>query len=463
MHSLNVCTKILGENGISYSIYNLDSDSFNIIDSKVKKRIEQVKQIAEDLKYVVGIIGGFVRDLLLKRPSKDVDFVIIEGELEKLTEEISRRLNAKKTIIHNQTLTTQIRFSDGIIFEFNAPRVESYEPLSRIPKVRRGTIIDDLTRRDFTINSLILFEDKYIDIFDGKKDLLEGIIRTTREPPIVFAEDYLRIFRALRFACLLDFKIEEKTKKGIIENAHQLSFVAKERIIEEIRLTAKKNVVCCFKLMTELAIIHPLFPELKNEKISDEHIISLKYEKIEKELEIIKQQKEIEYFLCFFALIMREQFIEKENYLSRIKYELKKFKFSKKEIEKILMIVKYSNILVHHTFYPASKKELRLLLREIFEIRKEVIAINIAENKILKKKNIHLEKIIEELRELSKDEELIFIKPAVRGDELMELGIKRMEINQCKEFLIHALMDEQLENTKEECIKYIKRYYLKNQ
>jgi len=458
-----VCTKILEEQGINYSIYELDSKSFSIIDPRVKKRIEQVKRIAESLNCVVGIIGGFVRDLLLEKPSKDVDFVVIEGNLEKLTEKIAEKLKAKKALIHNQTLTTQIRFGEGIVFEFNAPRVESYEPLSRVPKVRRGTIIDDLTRRDFTINSLILFENKYLDIFNGKKDLFEGIIRTTREPSIVFSEDYLRIFRAIRFSCLLDFKIEEKTKKGIIENAHQLSFVAKERIIEEIRLTAKKNVVCCFKLMTELAIIPPLFPELKNERISDEFIVSSKYEKIEKELEIVKQQKGIDYFLCFFALIMKEQFIEKENYLLKIKNELKKFKFSKKEIEKILLIIKYSNTLIHHIFYPASKKELRLLLREIFEIKEEVIAINISENEILKKKNKSLEKIIDDLRKLSKDKELIFIKPAVNGHELMELGIKRMEINQCKEFLIHALMEEQLENTKEECIKYVKRYYLREQ
>ena len=199
--------------------------------------LELVSKVASQSNLQVYVVGGWVRDLLLGRPSKDVD-VVVEGSGIELATAVAGKIGRQDNLkVFKNFGTAMLRLHDHEI-EFVGARKESYRLDSRKPIVEDGTLEDDLSRRDFTINSMAigLGGDNYgklFDPFDGQGDLARKIIKTPLQPGITYSDDPLRMMRALRFAAQLQFDIEKESFEAIKENAHRLSIVSMERIMDE--------------------------------------------------------------------------------------------------------------------------------------------------------------------------------------------------------------------------------------
>lgn len=212
------------------------------------------------------VVGGFVRDLLLERPSKDIDIVVVGNGLE-LAKACAEKLRVKKVSFFDHYGTAHFLYKD-LDVEFVGARKESYSEHSRNPEVSEGTLKDDQERRDFTINALAidLREENFgdlIDPFDGIGDLEKGIIRTPLDPDKTFSDDPLRMMRAIRFATQLNFKIEITCLESIAKNAHRLEIISKERIMTELnKIILSDQPSRGFKLLMSAKLLHQFFPEM---------------------------------------------------------------------------------------------------------------------------------------------------------------------------------------------------------
>ncbi len=212
------------------------------------------------------VVGGYVRDLILGRPCKDIDFVVV-GDALGLAQAAAQKLRVKKVSLFKKFGTAHFRYKD-LDVEFVGARRESYSPDSRKPEVSSGTLEDDQNRRDFTINAMALnmhplaFGD-LVDPFGGVEDLERRIIRTPLEPGITYSDDPLRMMRAVRFASQLDFKIEAKSLQALVENAHRLEIISMERIMDELnKIILSPKPSRGFELLFNTKLLHQFFPEM---------------------------------------------------------------------------------------------------------------------------------------------------------------------------------------------------------
>ncbi len=227
------------------------------------------KIVAEEstkLGFETYVVGGFVRDLHLERDSKDVDFVTIGSGIT-LAKAVSHRLPKSHLNVFKNFGTAQIKTEDWE-FEFVGARKESYDRRSRKPTVEDGTFDDDISRRDFTINTLAisLNTDSYgvlIDTFDGVSDLKNGIIRTPLEPRVTFSDDPLRMMRAVRFATQLNFRIADDTFSALKSETKRLSIISQERITEELQKIIKSPKPSIgFKILFDTKLLQEFFSEM---------------------------------------------------------------------------------------------------------------------------------------------------------------------------------------------------------
>lgn len=236
----------------------------------MKKHLQHIifSIIAEEaaaLKSDAFVVGGYARDIFLKRDSNDIDIVVIGSGIE-LAQKIAKRLDITVNIFKNFG-TAMIKY-DGLEIEFVGARKESYRRDSRKPIVETGTLDDDQKRRDFTINAMAIHLTKnnfgeLVDPFNGVQDLNDKLIRTPRDPDITFSDDPLRMMRAIRFAAQLHFTIDNKALKAINKNAHRISIVSIERISDEINkilLTDKPSIG--FDLLFNSGLLQLIFPQL---------------------------------------------------------------------------------------------------------------------------------------------------------------------------------------------------------
>jgi poly(A) polymerase len=237
------------------------------IRAEEKAIFELLGTVAETLGTPTYIIGGFVRDRLLNRPSKDID-IVCAGSGIKLAEEFAKQLTPKpKVIVYKRFGTAMLKYKD-LEIEFVGARKESYRADSRKPIVEDGTLEDDQNRRDFTINALAVSLNPstfgaLIDPFDGIADLEAGIIRTPLEPNITFSDDPLRIMRAIRFATQLNFKIEEETFQAIADQKERIKIISQERITTELQKIMESRIPSIgYSLLFECDLLKIIFPEL---------------------------------------------------------------------------------------------------------------------------------------------------------------------------------------------------------
>ena len=210
-------------------------------------------------------IGGFVRDIFLNRPSKDIDVVVLGNGIE-FAEAVARKLSVKVSVFKNFG-TASLKYRD-LEIEFVGARKESYRRDSRKPIVENGTLDDDQKRRDFTINALAisLHPDTYgelLDPFGGIVDLENKLIRTPLNPVETFSDDPLRMMRAIRFATQLSFKIDAVAVAAIKNNVDRIAIISQERITEELNkiiLSAKPSIG--FNYLFDTGLLHKIFPQM---------------------------------------------------------------------------------------------------------------------------------------------------------------------------------------------------------
>ncbi len=228
-----------------------------------------ISECADEMNVPAYVIGGWVRDLLLNRPCKDIDVVAIGSGID-LAHRVAKKLGNKYHVnVYKNFGTAQIVYEDYDI-EFVGARKESYRSESRKPIVENGTLEDDQNRRDFTINALAisLSSKNYgelIDPFDGVKDMEAQLIRTPLNPDITYSDDPLRMMRAIRFATQLNYVIEEDSLISISKNKERIKIISKERIADELNKIIRSPVPSIgFKILFDTGLLNFIFPEMVN-------------------------------------------------------------------------------------------------------------------------------------------------------------------------------------------------------
>ena len=239
-----------------------------------------IGEVADQLGFHCYAVGGYVRDLFLERPSKDIDCVVVDPRRDvsavdgpgiRVAQALGKRLGrgAHVSVFRNFG-TAQVKWK-GQEVEFVGARKESYSRDSRKPIVEDGTLEDDLDRRDFTINALaycltsdgFLDGKRLIDRFDGLLDMEDGLIATPLDPDITFSDDPLRMMRCIRFATQLRFQIEDETQEALSRNAERIKIISQERIIDELnKIMLSPSPSIGFVELSRCGLLPIIFPEL---------------------------------------------------------------------------------------------------------------------------------------------------------------------------------------------------------
>jgi poly(A) polymerase len=227
--------------------------------------LKSIKETVQAENVRAYIIGGYVRDLILQRTSKDID-IVVEGSGIDIAEKVADKFGIQVNIFKNFG-TAMLKTSEMEV-EFVGARKESYRRESRKPIVENGSLEDDQNRRDFTINALAISLNKndlgsIVDPFDGINDLEKKLIRTPQNPDITFSDDPLRMIRAIRFSAQLNFSIDDDTFEAIKRNAERIEIVSKERICEELNKIIMSNKPSeGFELLEKSELLKLIFPQL---------------------------------------------------------------------------------------------------------------------------------------------------------------------------------------------------------
>lgn len=226
---------------------------------------KKLGELADATGTEIYVIGGYVRDVFLNRPSKDIDIVVIGNGI-KFAEAAGKLLETKVSVFKNFG-TAMLRYGD-LEIEFVGARKESYRLESRKPIVENGTLEDDQKRRDFSINAMALGLNAanfgtLLDPFDGVKDLENKLIRTPLNPVETFSDDPLRMMRAIRFATQLDFTISEEAIEAIRKNSERIKIVSAERITDELnRIILAKKPSIGFIYLFDTGLLKHIFPQM---------------------------------------------------------------------------------------------------------------------------------------------------------------------------------------------------------
>lgn len=229
-----------------------------------------ISDIVEETNQQCFVIGGFVRDIILERSTKDVDVVVVGSGID-LAKKVARRMGNRPVNVFKNFGTAMVNLPE-IEIEFVGARKESYQRDSRKPIVEDGTLEDDQKRRDFTINALAISLNKetfgeLVDPFGGIEDIKKKTLRTPLDPDVTYSDDPLRMMRAIRFATQLNFNIEEKSFEAISRNAERIKIISKERVIDELnKIIQSSKPSVGFKLLESSGLLKLIFPDMQKLK-----------------------------------------------------------------------------------------------------------------------------------------------------------------------------------------------------
>ena len=232
-----------------------------------KEIFHLIGDVADEMGVECYVVGGYVRDIFLERPSNDIDVVVVGSGIA-VAEALKRRLGKKAHLsVFKNFGTAQVKFRDTEV-EFVGARKESYSHDSRKPIVENGTLEDDQNRRDFTINAMAICLNskrfgELVDPFNGIADLEDGIIATPLDPEITFSDDPLRMMRCIRFATQLNFQIEEETFNALIRMADRIKIVSGERIEVELnKIMMAQHPSIGFEYLQRSGLLQIILPEV---------------------------------------------------------------------------------------------------------------------------------------------------------------------------------------------------------
>ena len=249
-----------------------DNGMIELTQEELKERLSdkifhQISETADELGVECYVVGGYVRDIFLERPSKDIDVVVVGSGIA-LAEALAKRLGKRAHLsVFKNFGTAQVKFHHTEV-EFVGARKESYQRDSRKPIVEDGTLEDDQNRRDFTINALAICLNKarfgeLVDPFGGMDDLWEKTIRTPLDPDITFSDDPLRMMRCIRFATQLNFYIDDETFESLCRNKERIEIISKERIADELnKIVASPIPSKGFIDLERSGLLALIFPEM---------------------------------------------------------------------------------------------------------------------------------------------------------------------------------------------------------
>lgn len=425
----------------------------------------------EDSGFETYLVGGALRDKLLGEKIHDIDLTTRARP-----EQIMKIFSDMKLIDIGKKFGTIKVIYKSEEFEITSFRAESFYKDKRHPdKISfSNTIEEDLKRRDFTINAMAERNGKIIDLFDGKKDLKDKIIRAVGNPYERIEEDYLRALRAVRFATVLDFEIEENLKNAIKNKKNNIEEISKERIRDEInKILLSKNPSKGIRLLEKLGLLEYIFPEVKKMIGFNQHSSHHKFDLFEhsmKVLDMTPANLKTRMAGLFHDTGKIDTFFIDENGEGRffghqeiskeiIKKRLKELKYPKKFIENTSLLVE-RHMDNTNTY---TKKSVRKLLRKVgdeniydlFDLQKADVLSTVHDNtENISNAKILLEEILNSNTPRKKDQ-IDF-----SGNDLIEIGFKEgKKLGEILNEAYNLVMDEKLENKKSEIVKYIKNKY----
>lgn len=458
----------------------------NLNQNKNLKLFKIISEVADKNNQSVYIVGGYVRDLLMKRKaSTDIDFVTEQSGIE-LAESVGKEIDPKMKVSVFKTYgTAMIRYKD-LELEFVGARKESYTENSRKPEVEGGTLEDDQKRRDFTINAMAISLNKdnfgeLIDPFNGVEDLEKGILRTPLEPAQTYSDDPLRMMRAVRFASTLNFKIEENSLEAIKQEAERIKIVSMERIMVEfnkIMLSEKPSIG--LRLMEETGLMKLIIPELIELKGIEEVEGQTHKDNFYHTLEVLDNISlhTDNLWLRWSALLHdigkapTKKFVEGTGWTfhgheflgsKMVKTMFQKLKLPLgPDMKYVQKMVKLSSRPIALITDDASDSALRRLLfdagedmEDLFTLCKADITTKNSRKQERFKKNF--EYVAVKIKEVEEKDHVRNFQPPISGEEIMEMfNLKPgREIGILKEKVKEAILEGEILNDKEEATKFV--------
>ena len=458
----------------------------NLSQNKNFKLFKTISQVAAGNNQTVFIVGGFVRDLLMKRESPtDIDFVT-EGNGIDLAKSAAKEINPNLKVSIFKTYGTAMFKFQGLDLEFVGARKESYSENSRNPFVESGTLEEDQKRRDFTINALAISLNQnnfgeLIDPFDGLVDLKNKILRTPLSPAQTYSDDPLRMMRAIRFASTLNFKIEQDSLEAIKEEKDRIKIVSLERIMVEfnkIMLSEKPSIG--LKLLEETGILPLIMPELTALKGIEEIEGQTHKDNFWHTLEVVDNiSKNTDKLWLRWAALLHDigkaptkKFVEGTGWTfhgheflgsKMVKTIFHRLKLPLgNDMKYVQKLVKLSSRPISLVDDDTSDSALRRLLFDAGEDLEDLFILNKADitTKNSAKQNRfkqNFEVVAEKIKQVEEKDQVRNFQPPISGEEIMELfGLQPgREIGILKEKVKEAILEGEISNDKEEARNFV--------
>ena len=454
--------------------------------NKNLKLFKMISEVASENNQTVYIVGGYVRDLLMKRAAPtDIDFVTEQNGIE-LATKVAEKINPNLKISVFKTYGTAMFKHNGLDLEFVGARKESYSENSRKPDVENGTLEDDQKRRDFTINAMAISLNsenfgELIDPFKGMEDLDNKILRTPLVPHQTYSDDPLRMMRAIRFASTLNFQIEEKSLQAIKDEAERIKIVSMERIMVEfnkIMLSDKPSVG--LKLLEETTLLYKILPELTALKGIEEIDGQTHKDNFYHTLEVLDNISESteNLWLRWSALLhdigknQTKKFVEGTGWTFHgheflgsklIKNIFKRLKLPLgNEMKFVEKMVKLHARPIAVISDDASDSALRRLLfdagddlDELITLCKSDITTKNGQKKDRFQKNF--DKVLKKIAEVEEKDQIRNFQPPITGEEIMEMFDLKpgKEIGILKEKVKEAILEGEIQNNHEEARTFV--------